>query len=366
MASPTMDMSYDEIRLERAAKRAQSLRRKRTEFVVRVQSRAERAQRRSQSATPVAARSPQGAARVAARSCMVKGLAETIAEMPDAAMLKTCDGHGLGSKESWQVFIEEDISLRSCRGWTEREMPDKFRSEPAMDDTTDEGSEYAGGTAGSSDWGTPPSALLLDQQDMEALELPMAGVDMPSSPQTDSHIPLEQDVPPAPSMSPRAPPLAVMPEADEEATELVQDDQAARPASTELEDEWVIVPPPGADSLRQGALDLVDGQHPRNLFAKKPHTQRTTSNQTAIERAWAIDWSREGIPQEVKSKIMQGSMDASHRGLYVKEEFQRALPLNVLRAENVHRQNSSSRSRQSSVPRSQSRSRAIKQAGGGR
>lgn len=131
-------------------------------------------------------------------------------------------------------------------------------------------------------------------------------------------------------------------------------------------DEWVIVMPPGADSLRQGALDIVDGQHPRNLFAKKPSAKKVTKDANGQDRSMAIDWSQMGIPQEVKKQIVQAYADASHRSPYVKEQAS-TLPLDMLRSQNAasnHRSNSASRARQNSVPRSRSKPRMTKQSGG--
>jgi hypothetical protein len=119
--------------------------------------------------------------------------------------------------------------------------------------------------------------------------------------------------------------------------------------------EWVIVPPPSASTLRTGALDSAGGQHPRNLFAKKPYVKQLPAEEFAQERS--IDWSQSGIPNEVKTQIIKASRNAAHQGLYTKEQAP-ALPLDLLRVQNNanrRRENSASRSRQNSVPRSRSK-----------
>jgi len=135
------------------------------------------------------------------------------------------------------------------------------------------------------------------------------------------------------------------------------------PTEDPMEDpmEWVIVPAPSASTLRTGALDLVDGQHPRNLFAKKPHVKQAAAEGSAQERN--IDWSQSGIPNEVKTQIIKASRNAAHQGVHAKEQAT-TLPLDMLRAQNVassRRENSGSRSRQNSVPRARSKPRTIQQ-----
>jgi hypothetical protein len=125
--------------------------------------------------------------------------------------------------------------------------------------------------------------------------------------------------------------------------------------------DWVIVLAPTANTLRTGALDLVDGQHPRNLFAKKPHVKQAVAERSAQEQN--IDWSQAGIPNEVKTQIIKASRNAAHQGVYAKEQAP-TLTLDMLRAQNVassRRENSASRSRQNSVPRSRSKPRTIQQ-----
>jgi len=135
------------------------------------------------------------------------------------------------------------------------------------------------------------------------------------------------------------------------------------PMGDPMEDpmEWVIVPAPSASTLRTGALDLVDGQHPRNLFAKKPHVKQAAAEGSAQERN--IDWSQAGIPNEVKTQIIKASRNAAHQGVHAKGQAP-TVPLDMLRAQNVassRRENSASRSRQNSVPRSRSKPRTIQQ-----
>jgi hypothetical protein len=123
--------------------------------------------------------------------------------------------------------------------------------------------------------------------------------------------------------------------------------------------EWVIVAPPSMESIRPGALDVVDGQHPRNMLAKR-RCSKTAQHSSAQLRA--IDWSEAGIPDQVKRQIIRSGLNASHRGLYSKDAT--TIPFEVLRVQNVAHnrcQRSSSRSRQSSLPRSRSKSLNIKQ-----
>jgi len=142
--------------------------------------------------------------------------------------------------------------------------------------------------------------------------------------------------------------------------------EIAVPMEDPLEDlmedstEWVIIPAPSASTLRTGALDLVDGQHPRNLFAKKPNVKQAAEG-SVPERG--IDWSQAGIPNEVKSQIIKASRNAAHQGVHATGQAT-TLPLDMLRAQNVassRRENSASRSRQNSVPRARSKPRTIQQ-----
>lgn len=89
-------------------------------------------------------------------------------------------------------------------------------------------------------------------------------------------------------------------------------------------------------SLRAGAIDVVDAQHPRNLFAKKPYTtQRTASVQVATQaQAGMIDWTQAGLPQGVVQSIVQSNAAAAHLGPYG-TIAPAQVPLTTLRAQNV-------------------------------
>jgi len=158
-------------------------------------------------------------------------------------------------------------------------------------------------------------------------------------------------------------PTPEMPLPMEDPTEDPMEEPIEDPMEDTMEDpmEWVILPAPSASTLRTGALDLVDGQHPRNLFAKKPHVKQAAAEGSAQERN--IDWSQSGIPNEVKTQIIKASRNAAHQGVHAKEQAT-TLPLDMLRAQNVassRRENSASRSRQNSVPRARSKPRTIQQ-----
>jgi hypothetical protein len=240
--------------------------------------------------------------------------------------------------------------------------------------STEEGSEPGGETPDSSESGSPALPLLPDAEHMEPLELPTAEVDMPNSFQEALvSSTAGRNIPPPPPVPPPALQMQDMQEADQESGPYIQSKSSPTEAaseSTEIEDEWVVVTPPGADSLRHGALDCIDGQHPRHLFVKKPLTKQPASRQNAQDRAWAIDWSEEGIPQQVSTQLIKGSMDASHRSVYAKHQLL-SPSLDELRAQKVAKQHrqasmSPSRSRSLSAPRSQSKSRVIKQPSGRR
>jgi len=77
-------------------------------------------------------------------------------------------------------------------------------------------------------------------------------------------------------------------------------------------------------TVRTGSIDIVDAQHPRNLFAKKP-TIRPASVPTAI------DWSSTGMPVEVMQSILKAN--PAHTSPYV-QAAPSTLPLDVLRTRN--------------------------------
>lgn len=89
-------------------------------------------------------------------------------------------------------------------------------------------------------------------------------------------------------------------------------------------------------SLRTGAIEVVDAQHPRNLFAKKPYmAQRTASAQVAnTAQQGMIDWSQAGVPQGVMQSIVQSNAAAAHLGPYASQPVSQ-VPLTELRMQNL-------------------------------
>lgn len=361
--------------MERAGRRSRSLFKKREEFThkceVRSKSRAEREQLRAESEAPEGRTSARPRAVRSNKTSVLQ--AATYMKELDLTPSETaslCGGHRLACNDPWQAFIDDDASFQNCLRWMEHE-----KNRPSMDDSTDEGSVCAGDTPSSSTWGSPALPVLPGHDDMEALEMPVAQIDVQVSPPMsppEAQAQEVQDVHTAPEeqqVQEEDSELEAWTQADLASTEDSRADQATQSAlgtdATERDDEWVMVPPPSADSLRPGALDMVDGQHPRNLFAKKPHTKQTAQLQGAQDRAWAIDWSQEGMPHEVKSHLIKAKMDAFSRGILAKE----TMPLDILREQNVasrQRQSSASRSRENSTTRSHSKPRVIKQPNGRR
>merc|ERR1719327_2275068 len=71
----------------------------------------------------------------------------------------------------------------------------------------------------------------------------------------------------------------------------------------DLAAEWVVVSPPGTDSPCQGALDLFDAQHPRNMFAKKAKGKSMASEGETEASGLAFDWSKTGLPRSFMKQI---------------------------------------------------------------
>jgi hypothetical protein len=85
-------------------------------------------------------------------------------------------------------------------------------------------------------------------------------------------------------------------------------------------------------SLRPGALDVFNSQHPRNMFAKKPYVRPAT---TLVETAspvqeGLIDWSKAGLPDAVVKSILTSNQGAAHLGPYAMAAPS-SVPLEVLR-----------------------------------
>lgn len=90
-----------------------------------------------------------------------------------------------------------------------------------------------------------------------------------------------------------------------------------------------------SESLRTGALDVVDAQHPRNQFAKKPHVRpATTVVQSAPIQQGLIDWSQAGMPEAVVRSILHSNEGAAHLGPYA-QAAPSVVPLDVLRPQAV-------------------------------
>merc|ERR1712039_164324 len=83
-------------------------------------------------------------------------------------------------------------------------------------------------------------------------------------------------------------------------------------------------------SLRTGALDIVDAQHPRNQFAKKPQVHGTKVVSSHVQHGM-IDWSQAGIPPTVMTAIAQSNQYA-HLGPY--GQAAPPVPLETLRLQN--------------------------------
>jgi len=85
----------------------------------------------------------------------------------------------------------------------------------------------------------------------------------------------------------------------------------------------------GEHSVRAGMLGEFDGQHPRNMFAKKPHIV-TVSSPTEQQQAVAIDWSNAGIPKRVQQSLVHSFSNPAHLSPYVQQPQQK-VPLGMLR-----------------------------------
>jgi len=123
----------------------------------------------------------------------------------------------------------------------------------------------------------------------------------------------------------------------------------------DLADKWVVVAPPESDSLCPDALDSVNTQ----ANARQMRCEVDNNN----DSAYAIDWSRAGLPQSIMRQIIKASMNATHQGLYAKEHAS-TLPLDMLRAQTAQNgatSRQSSRSRKNSISRSSSKPRVVKQ-----
>lgn len=83
-------------------------------------------------------------------------------------------------------------------------------------------------------------------------------------------------------------------------------------------------------NLRTGAREIVDSQHPRNLFAKKPTVRPATEIQATTVQQGQIDWSQAGLPDAVVKSILTANQGASHLGPYA-QAAPSSVPLNVLR-----------------------------------
>jgi len=81
----------------------------------------------------------------------------------------------------------------------------------------------------------------------------------------------------------------------------------------------------GEKSVRAGMLGEFDAQHPRNMFAKKPHVIPSFP----AEQQGAIDWSRDGIPKQVQQSIVHSMSNPAHLSPYVQQPEQK-VPLGML------------------------------------
>jgi len=88
-------------------------------------------------------------------------------------------------------------------------------------------------------------------------------------------------------------------------------------------------PPPilGEKSVRAGMLGEFDAQHPRNMFAKKPHV--IPSSPAEQQGLAAIDWSHDGIPKQVQQSIVHSMSNPAHLSPYVQQPEQK-VPLGML------------------------------------
>lgn len=137
-------------------------------------------------------------------------------------------------------------------------------------------------------------------------------------------------------------------------------DEFLKQSEDKLANEWVVVSSNDASKTAHTtsmvAVEAFDGQHPRNMFTKKAASKQTRV--VSQDASSGIDWSHAGIPTDLIRRLIRGSANAAHRGLH-SENKSSPLPVHVMRAQNV-----GTAKRQSSTPktpRSQSKSRAIKQ-----
>jgi hypothetical protein len=83
-------------------------------------------------------------------------------------------------------------------------------------------------------------------------------------------------------------------------------------------------------NLRQGVE--FDSSHPRNQFAKKPHHQE--GGATIQQVPGNIDWTGDGVPKEVQSKIIKGSQNPAHLSAHQQPAPQ--VPLKDLKVQTKH------------------------------
>lgn len=92
-----------------------------------------------------------------------------------------------------------------------------------------------------------------------------------------------------------------------------------------------------ASALRTGALDMVDAQHPRNQFAKKPTVRTNVTTVATPANSGLIDWSQVGVPEAVLTSLVKagGNTGAAHLGPYGQAAPVAPVPLDALQARNV-------------------------------
>jgi len=81
--------------------------------------------------------------------------------------------------------------------------------------------------------------------------------------------------------------------------------------------------------VRAGMVGQFDAQHPRNMFAKKPHVI-TTAPSEQQQQVPAIDWSNDGIPKTVQQSIVRSMANPAHLSPYVQQA--QPTPVSSLRA----------------------------------
>merc|ERR1712070_395999 len=149
--------------------------------------------------------------------------------------------------------------------------------------------------------------------------------------------------------------LASVPTKEKPKTDAVHDED-------DVAKDWVVVTSlnnAGEPCRAMPTNEIFDAQHPRNMFCKRNVSKALTKKDDSEDAACGIDWSKAGMPMELISRLIRGSTNPAHRGLHSQKEAP-ALPGHIMRAQNI-----GSSQRQSSTPktppRSQSRSRAMKQ-----